>query len=255
MLNKILIFTFMNEYCDHFVVGSCLRLFTILKVPGIFTAFMMNKSFLFSILISISTYLDLSTSVNIECTFNPSNWTIVKDSYRCNINKNPWITRCESAQVNLVTGKHEDGMTNNDVSSLRAHAKTINYFPQGLENFFKNLKVISIDKCQLKEIHQADLKPFTKLVELILHHNQIVVLEEGLFDYNLELELIWLNYNKIKQIDPNVFDKLNKFRYFLFSSNFCSSKDVYNSRDSVKDAVKLAKVNCVGSEKKRILRK
>jgi len=138
--------------------------------------------------------------------------------------------------------------SNDDVIGLEVTNKKIHYFPQGLEKFFKNLKLIWINGANLKEIHQSDLKPFPNLVFFYLPNNYIEVLEEGLFDYNPNLEALGFDGSKVSHIDSNVFDKLDKLSYFWSGSNACISKYVFGSKQEVKGAITLAKSQCISSE-------
>ena len=131
---------------------------------------------------------------------------------------------------------------------IYAPHKTLKYFPQGLHKFFKNLKLIFIQSCQLGEIHQSDLKYFTDLVYFELVFNGIEVIEEGLFDFNPNLELVRFYESKIIHIDPNVFDHLDKLRTFWFYYVPCIKQDIYDSKEGVKDAIKIVKSKCVNSD-------
>lgn len=102
----------------------------------------------------------------------------------------------------------------------------MNFFPTNLSEKFKNLIAIRIRSCQLKEIHQNDLKPFINLIYLNLDINPIEILEEGLFDFNLHLEVIWFENNKIRSIGQTTFDKLNVLRDLDLSENKCVSRRV-----------------------------
>lgn len=68
--------------------------------------------------------------------------------------------------------------------------------------------------------------------------NQIEILEEGLFDFNQELELVYLNDNKISNIHPNVFDHLTKLATLWLSANKCtvlnSSYNISQTQQNIK---------------------
>ncbi|CAG9810596.1 unnamed protein product [Chironomus riparius] len=192
----------------------------------------------------IGVNLDLSASTSIECSYKTRDWNIVQNVYHCPVNKNPRITTRESAAITSISGTHQNGMTNSDVGGFYAYSRTINYFPRGLETFFKTIKIIQIYDCNLKEVHQEDLKPFPNLVELYLRFNDLEVLEEGLFDFNPDLHYIGLNYNKIVYIGPNVFDHLTKLRDLSLHSNLCISKEAKNSISEVKNVIQAIKSQC-----------
>ncbi|CAG9810640.1 unnamed protein product [Chironomus riparius] len=196
----------------------------------------------------VGVYLELSASTSIECKYGTGDWSIVKNAYYCYVNNNPSITTRESATITSISGTHQSGKTNSDVVGFYVYSKTINYFPRCLETFFKNIKAIQIDNCNLKEVHQEDLKPFPNLVELYLRFNELEVLEEGLFDFNPDLEYIYIWNNKIVHIAPNVFDHLSKLSYLYLLSNSCIDKEAKNSTSEVKNVIQAAKSQCINSE-------
>ncbi|CAG9810574.1 unnamed protein product [Chironomus riparius] len=196
----------------------------------------------------VGVYLELSASTSIECDYGTDDWNIVENAYYCYVNNNLSITTRESATITSISGPHQSGKTNSDVVGFYANTKTFIYFPRGLETFFKNIKIIQIHNCNLTEVHQEDLKPFSKLIEIYLEYNELEVLEEGLFDFNLDLEFIHFGDNKIVHIEPNVFDHLSKLSYLYLLSNSCIDKKVRNSTSEVKNFIQAVKSQCNNSE-------
>lgn len=135
-----------------------------------------------------------------------------------------------------------------DVIGFNARRKTIQSFPRGLHTYFKNLKVIHIEKCGLKEIHQAELKPFPNLEYFFLSSNSIEVIEEGLFDNNPSLKTIGLWESRIVHIDSKVFDRLPKLRYLCLPNIFCVKMNIWNSREEVLEALKVIKNQCTSAD-------
>lgn len=161
-----------------------------------------------------------------------------KNTYICKVSTNPNIITRETAKITSVSGSHKSGHSNDNVLSFHAFSKTINNFPSGLESIFKNLKVISIESTQLKEVHQSDLKPFPQLEFLCLAQNDIKTLEEDLFEFNSNIKLVMFYSCKITHIDPNVFDHLDKMTYLLLSSNTCIHEEARNDRTKVMKIIK-----------------
>jgi len=204
----------------------------------------------------ISAFGGSSTSTNIECDYGISSYDpddlFLKfrnfEIYFCWGTNNLNITTEESAEINSISGTHEDSKVNDDVLGFDVGFNTIQFFPKGLDKFFKNLKVINIHDCKLKEIHQSDLKVFPNLVYFKLSLNEIEVIEEGLFDFNPHLELVGFEEPKIIHIDPNVFDNLAKLSDFWFEDVPCVTKEIYDSREEVQEAIKVVKSSCSSSE-------
>lgn len=144
---------------------------------------------------------------------------------------------------------HHSGKSNDDVSAFYStSSKNIQYFPHNLENVFRNLKGIHIYNDNLKEIHQSDLKPFPQLQSLYLHYNKIEVIEDGLFDYNLNLKLIYLSNNKIFDIAEDVFSHLPKLTYLYLATNLCINMNAENNRATVVHVIKTANSQCISGE-------
>ncbi|CRK90086.1 CLUMA_CG003804, isoform A, partial [Clunio marinus] len=59
--------------------------------------------------------------------------------------------------IQSITGTHLEGKSDEDVEAIRFKDTTVNYFPQGLNKIFPNLKTVEIDNCGLKSITQRDL--------------------------------------------------------------------------------------------------
>jgi len=196
----------------------------------------------------VGVYLKLSESTSIECEYYTGEWKTLGNLYCCSVKKDPKITTRESATITSLSGEHKSGKTNSDVESFRVHAMTINYFPRGLEKFFKNIKAITVGFSNLKQIHQEDLKSFPKLAELYFFSNSIKVLEQGLFDFNPDLQRISFEHNKIINMEPEVFDHLNKLGSLLLYGNSCIDDGViaYNSTE-VKNLIHKAEAQCKNS--------
>lgn len=130
--------------------------------------------------------LKYSAPVNRECDFNDVHtYIIIGKVYRCEITKNLSITTVECADIEDVSGTHMINKTNDDVMVFHAAEKNIQYFPKGLEKFFKNLQIIYMPYNKIKEINQAHIESFPTLKYLEMSHSNVEVLEDGLFDHNL----------------------------------------------------------------------
>lgn len=96
----------------------------------------------------------------------------------------------------------------------------------------------------MKEIKQADLKPFPELRKLILHYNLIEVLEDGLFDFNPKLKFISFWSSNIFHIDQNVFANLNHLAYLWLKNNKCINDWAKDSSSDIQAFISRVKVNC-----------
>jgi hypothetical protein len=189
--------------------------------------------FLFSI-INLS-----SQSITIDCDFN-TKWTyqILGSIYRCEVKNNINITSADEANIEKFTGKHISGYYSSNVNSFDIRNKVVNYFPQEIQKLFPSINSILINDCQLKQLHQKDIKPFQSLKILDLQGNEIAILEDGIFDSNTNLQYVWLARNKILHVDINVFTMLTSLSRLSFYKNKCSEdKDSAYDSTSVKNLI------------------
>lgn len=189
-----------------------------------------------------------TTSTDLQCAFYMSHQYVTGQVYQCQVAVDPFIKTHDSAQISSVTGRHYHSESNDDVIGFRADNKTIEYFPRGLEKFFKNLQLIEIYYCPIKEIYQADLKSLTNLTYLNIYESDIEVLEQGLFDFNTELIVLGINGNKLIHIDSNVLDNLPKLMHFWFGFVPCFQENISNSRDRINSGIQKVKSQCTNAE-------
>ncbi|XP_070501706.1 uncharacterized protein [Chironomus tepperi] len=187
--------------------------------------------------------LGSSQPATFECRYyNNIKWGNVGTIYFCSVANSQIITSPDTAYVDLITGDHLPGFNHDNVSAIEASNKgQIHYFPSGLHKIFRNLKGIQIYNCSQKEIHKSDLKYFSKLMDLRLQYGQLEVLEANLFEFNPLLNAIFLSYNKITQIDPNIFDNLINLEAFFAHGITCIDIDVSNNLIAIQTQVKAAK--------------
>ncbi|KAL7014566.1 hypothetical protein ACKWTF_016010 [Chironomus riparius] len=175
-------------------------------------------------LISFIACFSSSSQVSIECDYSTYTYEVLGNTYRCNVKNSPNVINSETALITSTYGVHQSGKSNNDVIGFHVAGNNFQYFPQGLEKNFKNIKLIYMFRCKLTEIHQAELKPFPNLVYIYLFANLIEVIEPGLFDFNPNLEYISIGDNKIAHIDANVFNGLTMLWHLHLNSVPCYDK-------------------------------
>jgi len=168
--------------------------------------------------------------------------------YYCTVQNSVNITSLDAAQVDNITGTHLTGKNNDNVEGIYVPQGQVHYFPRGLNTIFRNLKGIYIQNTGLKEIHQRDLKYFPKLMVLDLISSNLEIIEENLFEFNPDLEQIYLQSNKITHIDPNVFDNLIKVKTLNLLENTCINTQAYNNPTGVQNVIKTAKAQCTNSD-------
>lgn len=160
-------------------------------------------------------------------------------TYYCDVQDTSEINSY-GADIDEIDGIHHPFKSIRDVKGFFILHKTVEYFPKGIDKFFNNLLGISIRAAHLREIHQHDLKPFSKLQYLNFQYNKIKVIEADLFKFNPDLELIRLSHNSIANIDPYVFNGLDDLNTLALAENACLPEvnvDVENNRQLVRQLV------------------
>jgi hypothetical protein len=189
----------------------------------------------------------MTAAVNIECDFYMHGWFVVGSTYTCKLRVDPSITLA-GVTVTSATGTQRRSMS--EVQGFYSNDKTVNFMPRGLVDVFPNLIFVSITGAGMKELHQSDLKEFPRLKNLHLYNNAITIVEQGLFKFNTELEYIRLDYNKITQIHPTVFDHLCKLNYLYLWKNECINADA-DDRSAVLNLISRVKQEC-GEQSKNV---
>lgn len=179
-------------------------------------------------LLQISSLLCITSCTDLQCDFithSNSDYEPIGSVYTCRLKNNLNIISPETT-ITSINSTHTSGKSHDDVRGIydQYGGKNIQYFPKGLDKFFKNIILIDINKGRIKEIHQDDLKVFPKLEVLDLCDNDIQVIEAGTFDFNPNLKVIWLT-SKIFFIEFNVFAKLNSLSYLYLQQNSCINKN------------------------------
>jgi len=188
--------------------------------------------------------------VNIQCNFynNDFNYAVLGKIYRCFVQNELNIISPETAVIDSITGPHQGFNDNDQVIGFHSRGQNIQYIPKNLDKFFKNIKSIDIVYGRVKEIHQSDLKPFPKLVICGFMDNDIEIIENDLFDYNPDLELVSFWNNKILIIGSVVFDKVPKLNWLYLDSNRCINMRSEGVTSLTKYIIRHAKDKCKDPE-------
>lgn len=144
-----------------------------------------------------------SLAVDIQCRYHyETDWIFIDGVYHCDLNVNLTIPN-PYTEITSVSGVHVDNNSNAQVVGFRAKEIIMHYLPHGSEKYFDAEKIIfmNIHATGMKEIHQIDLAPFTKMKFLSLWDNDLEVIESDLFKFNPKLgdlkhlQSLFLKYN------------------------------------------------------------
>lgn len=156
----------------------------------------------------------------------------------------------ENRTISEVRGQHLGGKSHNGVHKIKASGKVLNFFPQNLTNYFKNLKFVEIYNANMSEITKDDLQQFGEnLKEISLSNNKIEVVEGDLFDATPNIEKINFSNNKIGFIETGAFGNLTKLRELSVANNPCTvgSDYAWNGRDAILNLIERVEESCKDS--------
>lgn len=190
--------------------------------------------------------LSVVTAIELQCEFKTMESN--ENFYACDV-KDPRVDSSRTI-VTSIKGDHLDGRKNSDVNSFRVyHSSLLRAIPQGLENFFPNLTMISVVKTRLSSITQSTLKPLTELTVLDLTMNKIRVLESGLFKFNTKLTDVYFGNNPLNAIAGDILEPLVSLKVADFSNNLCINMANFDDRHSLEDIRKEIVAKCQNEAK------
>lgn len=160
-------------------------------------------------------------AVHFWCHFTNAGPPVVGILYACNAlvypSKSPFLVS--------VGGLHQmrdnvEYYTNDDVGCLLIKNQNLTFFPQEIDYFFKNLKIIDFLGENLLSLSAQDLRPFPQLEHFGMNGYNITSIGGDLFSFNKRLKSIDLDDNQIQHIGENLVMNLTLLQILRLSGNF-----------------------------------
>lgn len=125
--------------------------------------------------------------------------------------------RKENFEINSITGPHLNGKTDKDVEVMEFENGTMFFLPNGVGNFFNNLKYLTVGgvrKSSLgtKRIRRSNLENLHNLEDLRLFDTDIVDVDEDALSDLPNLQVFRLENNKLEMLHATTFGTNNKLR-------------------------------------------
>lgn len=160
----------------------------------------------------------------MECDFIESGWdSAVPKVYKCEVKPSSlFITTRKNSTIKKI---NEKSILNEKINAIRIFEQICNFFPKGVEKFFKNIEAVAIQNSHLKDLTKSDLKDLKKLKSLSLFGNELEALEFGIFDENLKLEFLSVYENKILTVGSEILSPLKNLKKAFFHTNKCVNFD------------------------------
>lgn len=181
-------------------------------------------------------------SINVTCEFSLEEFRFIGEIHVCTSDTLVEINS-KNTEISFLNSTEPPFFANSQVQGVKFEVHQMKFFPQSITKTFPNLIAIYINDGILSEIHQSDLQPFPQLRYLDLFENHLEVIEADLFKFNQNLELIWLSNNRIRLVDPNVFNHLTKLSFLYMMENECIQQSETN-RTQVLKLIENVKQKC-----------
>ena len=175
------------------------------------------------ILFIIGSSNGITSIIDLECIFEIRDFATVGRQYTCVVQNDLNIIE-PNVTISFASGTHASNETSNSVTALWIENKNTEYLASNIGEIFPNLIALRVKDGRLKELHKDDLMSMPKLKYLNLDNNDVAVLDDDVFEYNPQLELLWLSLNKIIKIGENLADGFKKLVSLDLTKNVCVSK-------------------------------
>jgi Leucine-rich repeat (LRR) protein len=169
--------------------------------------------------------VSLTQAVVFDCYFSDVTFTNVGTVYTCD---KPTIINTGSSLE--IRGTHKAGKSNSDVEGLIIGNQPLSEVPNGLKNFFPNLKMFYVKNSNLSSISSSDLQ-YPELLYFRVYFNKLSKIEGNLFENNPKLIYIDFYFNQIKNVGYDLLTGLNDLELVDFRNNPCIDKLARNSTE------------------------
>lgn len=180
-----------------------------------------------------------ASSLYLECSYVTRTVWTDSNAYTCNARV---INVGDLRSVSDVSRNHLAGKNHYSVNGILFSNQGIRVLPTNIDVFFENIETIQVT-ISLEEISQDDLSKFPKLKELHLNSNKIQVIDSNLFAGNPLMTSISFISNPIRNVAPEVFDRLSNLINLRFDGVTCHSQAAFN-RNDVSKLIAVIAVKC-----------
>lgn len=104
-------------------------------------------------------FLLKANAVTLQCYFSNGNHAVIGAVYTCRAT----VTLTGTTSLENVTGSHLAERNHDNVQAVIISDQNIQFIPEGIANFFRNLIALSYVRSPLKPISAKDLQPFPQM--------------------------------------------------------------------------------------------
>lgn len=174
--------------------------------------------------------------VEIECEYEMMYWHI---GYFYTCTATVFSVNIPTA-VTAINGTHMEGKFHADVKGFWiSGSKTLTKIPNGIGDFFPNLKVFWWCNGNISSIDSSTFQAFPNLLQIDLGHNKIVTLDGDEFQFTRKLRYISFKYNLLEHVGKDLLTGLIDLTWADFQFNPCTkawtAADAPNQIHELKD--------------------
>lgn len=133
-----------------------------------------------------------------------------------------------------VSQNHLDGKYDSDVSVIFATNQTLHYLPAGLNDFFPNIRGLTILHSQLRRLTTCDIASFENLQFVYAYGNNIQLMDGDLFSKNTNVSYVSFTKNPVSHIGSNLLAPLKELKEAYFGNCHCIDQLAWNSAQITK---------------------
>lgn len=161
----------------------------------------------------------LTQHVTLQCDFSITDFGHICTARNLN------ITSTNVTFIRVST-EYNYGVRNERVINLIISRQNLNYIPEGLSNFFKNLERLTIYKSNLLTLRFTDFIGLEHLEQIFIIGNSIQFIDERTFQSVPHLRILDLSDNKITAIPFQTFASSVELNILTLSRNMIRIFDI-----------------------------
>jgi hypothetical protein len=170
-------------------------------------------------------FVGLCNGIILDCTYETESGSTLGCIYYCEAK----LIRFNDGQSVIgVSQNHLSGKSDSDVKLIKFNNQTLDFIPQNISKFFKNIQSVDVISSSLKVVLKDDLQQFPELRFISFYDNLLETLDGDLFTYNPKLQFVSFHKNKITNVGPNLLRSLKSLSQVHFNSNVCISQHAFN---------------------------
>lgn len=167
----------------------------------------------------LSISIAVANAIIFDCHFFYGHYEWGDYKYTCS----PTIIHSDHDEVLVeVNGVHIEGKNDTQVEMIWVRdGQILTFIPRGIDEFFPNLRGLTLHYTCIAEISANDLQQFPNLIDFNVFGNPIVSLDGDLFKHNTFMRYIYFGESLLQHVGFNLLGDLNNLRNVYFISNPC----------------------------------